>query len=151
MDQTLCCNVTMTTNIVIYRVALLFKLCFVIFQYHLDFTVQMRIKSEGKSANRETGKWGRGHCAVKYTSLQSFLIRWLNNFGDFNLILISWLVFQLIVDTFQPLLVIYIRGNFVYHHWKCTPIYRSLSYPFRFLRNNHLFKRFFIVIFILEK
>ena len=27
---------------------------------------------------------GRGHWAVNYNSPQSFLIRWLNNFGDLN-------------------------------------------------------------------
>ena len=34
---------------------------------------------------------------------------------------------------FQQLIVIYRRDNFVYHHLKCTSIYRPLSYPFRSL------------------
>ena len=38
------------------------------------------------------------------------------------------------VKTFQTLIVIYGRCNFVYHHWKCTSIYRSLCYPFRSLQ-----------------
>ena len=39
------------------------------------------------------------------------------------------LAFKLSVQTFQPLQ----KGNFVRHHWKCTSIYRPLSYPFRSL------------------
>ena len=36
------------------------------------------------------------------------------------------------VQTFQPLVVIYRRGNFMYqNYWGCTSIYRPLSYPFR--------------------
>ena len=37
------------------------------------------------------------------------------------------------VQTFQPLIVIHKRGNFVYHHRGCALIYRPLSYPFRSL------------------
>ena len=37
------------------------------------------------------------------------------------------------VFTFQPLILIYGRDNFVYHHWGCTWVYRPLSYPFRSL------------------
>ena len=62
-----------------------------------------------------------------YTCPQCFLIRWLNNFGDFNLILIGWII-ELNVQTFQPLFLIYRRGNFVYHHSWCT------SCPFRSLK-----------------
>ena len=73
---------------------------------------------------------GRGQWAVYYTSPQSciirFLIRWLNNFGDY----FDWLVH---FRTFQPLTVICRRGNFVYNHRGCTSIYRPLSYPFRSL------------------
>ena len=72
-----------------------------------------------------TEKWdfqgGRGHWAVFCTSSQSFLIRWLDIFGDFCLILICWfiefIVGLLSVQTFQPLILIYWKGNFVYHHW----------------------------------
>ena len=35
------------------------------------------------------------------------------------------------VETFQPLT--YRMGNFVYHHWRTTSIYRPISYPFRSL------------------
>ena len=34
---------------------------------------------------------------------------------------------------FQPLIVIYKMGNFVYYHWRFIFNYRPLSYPFRFL------------------
>ena len=34
----------------------------------------------------------------------------------------------MIVQAFQQLIVIYRRGNFVYHCWGCTSIYRLLSY-----------------------
>ena len=44
--------------------------------------------------------------------------------------LIGWLN-KLSVKTFQPLIVIYIMGNFVYRHWGGTSIYWPLSYPFR--------------------
>ena len=46
--------------------------------------------------------------------------------------LIGWLT-KLSVRTFQQLSLIHIRGNFVYHHWGFTSIYRLLSYPFRSL------------------
>ena len=64
---------------------------------------------------------GRGNWGVYYTShtvlLKGFLIRWLNNFGDFSLILIGWFI-NLSVQTFQPLIIIYRRDNFVYHYWE---------------------------------
>ena len=65
-----------------------------------------------------------------------FLIRWLNNFRDFYWILIGWFI-KLNVQTFQPLIVIYRRGSFVYHHWECTSIYQSLSYPFRSVKDSY--------------
>ena len=62
--------------------------------------------------------------SVFYTSPQRFIItfsiRWLISFRDF------W---HFSLQTF--LIVIYRRRNFVYHHWRCTSIYRPLSYPFR--------------------
>ena len=64
--------------------------------------------------------------------LQSFFIRWLDNFGDFYWILIGLLI-KLSDQTFQPLILIYRIGNFVYQHWGYTSIYRLLSYPFRSL------------------
>ena len=33
--------------------------------------------------------------------------------------MIGWFI-KLNVQTFQPLIIIYMRGNFVYHHWGCT-------------------------------
>ena len=42
----------------------------------------------------------------------------------------------LIIQTFQPLILIYRRGTFVYHHWGCTSIYRPLSFPFRSLQTE---------------
>ena len=82
---------------------------------------------------------GRGHWPVYHTSPQSFImtlftlfvssttLRTLLNFG---------LLFKLSHQTFQPLIVIYITGHFVYHHWNCSSIYRPLSYPFRSLNNK---------------
>ena len=38
----------------------------------------------------------------------------------FGLITIrTWVNFDWLAQTFQPLIVIYRRGNFVYHHWEC--------------------------------
>ncbi len=39
------------------------------------------------------------------------------------------------VQTLQPLILIYRRGNFVYQYWVITLIYRPLSYPYRYLRH----------------
>ena len=62
--------------------------------------------------------WGRGHWAAYYNIPQSFKIHflfvWLSNFGDYYLILIGWFI-KLSVQTFQPIFVIYRRGNFVNH------------------------------------
>ena len=74
--------------------------------------------------------------AVYYTSPQSFKISFLfvdlKTLGTFNKFLIGWFI-KLSVLTFQPLIEIYRRGNFVYHHSGYTSIYRPLSYPFRSL------------------
>ena len=80
---------------------------------------------------------GRGHWAVYYTIPQSFMIpffiRWLIIFGNFYWTYISWFI-QLRVQTFQIIFVLFNRrGNFVYHHWGCTSIYRPVSYTFRSL------------------
>ena len=37
---------------------------------------------------------------------------------------------------FQPLIIIYRRGNFVDYHWGYISIYRPLSYPFRSLMHK---------------
>ena len=53
---------------------------------------------------------GRGHWTVHYTGPQSFIIRWLNNFGDlFNFI--GWFI-KLSFQMFQPIIVIYRRVFF---------------------------------------
>ena len=53
------------------------------------------------------------------------------NFGDF---IEFWLVsIELSVQTFQTLILTNRRGNFVYYHWGCTSIFRSLPYLFRSL------------------
>ena len=54
--------------------------------------------------------------------------------GTFK-ILIGWFIL-LSVQTFQPLIVIYRIGNFVYPHQRCTSIYEPWSYPFRSLRRQ---------------
>ena len=43
------------------------------------------------------------------------------------------LLIKLSFQTYQPLILIYRRGNFVSHLWGFTSIYQPLSYPFRFL------------------
>ena len=76
---------------------------------------------------RERKQW-----TVYCTSPQSFkvfLICWLNNFGTFTELVVF---FKFSIQTYQPLLN-YRRGDFVYHPWGCTLIYRPLSYPIRFL------------------
>ena len=44
----------------------------------------------------------------------SYLFIWLNSFGDYYSILIGWFI-KLSVQMFQPIFVIYRRGNFVNH------------------------------------
>ena len=74
-----------------------------------------------------------GTMGCLFTSPKSLIImfsyRWLNNF---YWIVIGWFI-KLSVQTFQPLIVINRRDNFVYHYWECTSIYLPLSYPFRSL------------------
>ena len=68
--------------------------------------------------------------AVYYSSPQSFkIIRWLNIFGTF----IEFWFIKLRDQTFQPLFLIYRRGNFVFHNWGCTSMYWPMSYLFRSL------------------
>ena len=63
----------------------------------------------------ETGQW-----AVYYTSPQSFIIVFLFvGFITLGTLVISVLIgclIKLSVLTFQPLILMYRRGNFVYHH-----------------------------------
>ena len=73
------------------------------------------------------------HLAVYYTSPQSIQrFLFVGSLVTYYWILIGWF-FKLSVQMCQRLIVIYRRGNFVYHPWGCTSIYRSLSYPFRSL------------------
>ena len=99
--------------------------------------------------------------AVYHTCPQSlqlrFLIHWLNNFRDFYWILIGWFI-KLSVQSFQPLIVIYGRGNFVYHHWECTSIYvvrggRGVANPSDWMRVicKVMFLRYSRIAYFLEK
>ena len=80
---------------------------------------------------------GRVHSAVYFTSPQRFIITFSYSLTlqlwRLSLNLIGCWVMKLIVQTFQPLTVIYRRCNFMYHYWGCKLINRPLSYPFRFL------------------
>ena len=44
------------------------------------------------------------------------------------------------VQTFQPIIIIYNRGKFVYYHWGFISIYSPLSYPLRSLEQHPLKK-----------
>ena len=94
---------------------------------------------------------GRGHWTVYYPSPQSFIITFSYSFAYklwglfFYKILISWVI-KCSVQTFQPPIVTYIIGYFVYHHWVRTLIYGPLSYPFRSLCQNTVYKNGNIVI-----
>ena len=73
------------------------------------------------------------------TLLQSFIINVFLFVGLTTLGIIpnyDWLVIMLSVKTFQSLIVIYRRGNFVSHHLGCIFIFRPLSYPFRNSKNR---------------
>ena len=86
------------------------------------------------AAAREGGDIGLLITRVPKVLQERFLIRWLNKFGDF-FILIGCII-KLCVLTFQPLIVIYRSGNFVYHQWGFTSIYWPLPYPFRSLSSR---------------
>ncbi len=68
------------------------------------------------------------------------MLKWLLKKGkmksekQYYWILFSWFI-QLSVQTFKPLIVMYRRGNFVYHHrgCDCASIYWPLSCTFRSL------------------
>ena len=95
-----------------------------------------RESSEWVIASREEGDIGLFITLVPKLSW-CFLIRWLNDFGNFYLILIGWFI-NLSVQTFQQLILIYIRDNFVYHYLGCTSIYRPMSYSFRSLQLSNI-------------
>ena len=79
------------------------------FCWHFLSNISLNLHSQ-----RRKGQW-----TVCYISPQSFiirfLIRWLNNFFILEIFI-----------SFQSLIVIYKRNNFVYHHWGCTSIYQPL-------------------------
>ena len=66
-----------------------------------------------------------GYLLLWSPKFKTNIFLFVNNFGDFSLILISWFI-KLSVRTFQPLIVIYIRD---YYYQRCTSNYRPLSYP----------------------
>ena len=76
------------------------------------------------------GKW---HYTLNFTGTQSFITtlshllakkHWVSLLGDF----VGW--FQISsVQTFQPIALIYRKGNFVNQHWVCILIYHTLYYP----------------------
>ena len=73
---------------------------------------------------------GRWHWTLNYTGIQSFItpLAYLlsQKLYYFYWILIGGFI-KLSVQAFLPLILIFRRGNFVYHHWRCTSIYRPLS------------------------
>ena len=80
---------------------------------------------------------GRGHWTFCYTSPQRFIIhlfsRWLNHYGDFNLILFGWFIECSNVSTTNCNLQ---KGSFCISSLGdvlCTSIYRTLSYPYKSL------------------
>ena len=62
---------------------------------------------------------GRGHCAFYYTSPQSFIKTNLYSLAQqlWGLLLNFDCLIHLGIQTLQPLIVIYTRGNLMYHHW----------------------------------
>ena len=60
-------------------------------------------------------------------------------------ILIGWSI-KLSVQTFQALIEIEKRGNFVYHHWRYTSIYRPFSYPLKLPENIQIFSLFLLFL-----
>ena len=85
-------------------------------QFTIGFNVELLLV---KLQHKRFSQGMRGHWAVNYTSPQSFiiLIHWLKNFGTFYWILIGCFM-KLSVQKFQQLIVIYRRGNFVYHNMR---------------------------------
>ena len=62
---------------------------------------------------------GRGHWAVYFTSPQSFIVTFSFSLAKQLwgfLLNFDWLVFEVECPNFQPVIVIYRRSNFVYHH-----------------------------------
>ena len=78
----------------------------------------------------------RGQWVVYYTSPQIIIKMFSYSLAfqlwALQLILICCFI-KLKVQTFQPIILIYRNGDFVYNHWGSTSIYQPLSYPFRSL------------------
>ena len=70
---------------------------------------------------------GSGLWTVNYTATQSFIhviiIIGLKTLGTLNLDPLVQYQFQI----FELIILIYSRGNHVYHQWGCTSIYPPLS------------------------
>ena len=78
------------------------------------------------------GQWAVYHASPKsFIITFSYLLAW--QLGDFYWTLIGWFN-KLSLQTFQSLIIIYRRSNFVYHHWGYKSIYLPFSYPFRYPR-----------------
>ena len=73
---------------------------------------------------------GSGCFPLNYTGTQSCMALCSCSWGYFFIIFITW--FQTnSVQSFQQIIIIYARSNFVYYHRECTSIYNPLSYPLR--------------------
>ena len=83
---------------------------------------------------KESREWGELGCLF-YMPLKIYnyviLFVGLTTLGTF--VNFDWLS----VHTFQPLICIYFRGNFVCHYWGFITIHRSLSYPFISLKRMY--------------
>ena len=79
---------------------------------------------------------GKGHWTLNFTGTQSFITTLSHLLAQkhwvYLLDFVGW--FQISsVQTFQPIALIYRKGNFVYQHWVSISIYHALSYPLRSL------------------
>ena len=81
-----------------------------------------------------SGRKGTMSCSFPQSLIIMLLIRWLNNFEDFYWIETGWFI-NLSDQTFQPLIVIYRSGSFVYHNLG----FEWVSYPFRSLQLHTYF------------
>ena len=86
----------------------------------------------------DSDSWGRGSHTIQFNISQSFITTFshllaikLKNKHWSNLWVIC--IYKLAKSNFKPIILIYRRGNFVYHNLKCTLIYHPLSYPIRSL------------------
>ena len=72
----------------------------------------------------------QGGRAVHYSIPQNFIITLFYSFAEqlLGLLLnLDWFVHKIECPNGST-------GNFVHHQWRCTPTYRPLSYPFRYLQ-----------------